>query len=157
MAPLMIWVVSSIAIVAVVVVGLSKWSGSEPESKGTTLKKWNEARANHSRTQQLADVHRLGIIETSKAHRKAHPLADDQKNLIRWHLRNGGFLCCTDGKKFLKDIGLDDCWAGYINAWFYEYAGCCPMYAPGGDQHKKMLDKVEKLFRGEYPGFSEED
>jgi len=139
----------SILILIVLVVGLS----SDDPQEGT-LKRWNKARGDHATAQQLADVYRLCIIEASNAHREAHPLTDDQKDQIRKHLRTGGFLCCSKGKEFLRSIGLDECWVGHINAWFYEYAGCTnSRYAPGGDQHEKMLAKVEKLFSGGYSDF----
>ena len=121
------------------------------EEKPTTLRAWESARVVWHWSSDAASTARANSIERSREHRAAQPLTAEIKNRIRTHLQQGGFLCCKEGKEFLKSLGLDECWVYFINTWAYEYMGCSTSsYGPGGDQHTKMLAKVEKLFEGGY-------
>ena len=114
-------------------------------SEKQTLKDWRKARdAMQALTRQAEEVRNASV-----RHRKAHPLTEEDKNRIRAHLKEGGFLCCESGHAFLQTLNLDECWVGFINEWFYEYAGCyAKYYGVGGDYREEMLNNVEKMLAG---------
>ena len=80
-------------------------------------------------------------------HRKANPLTSPQRNLILAHYDGGGAICCTAGREFLDspDLGLDPCWAEYINMTYYNCGGCTPEYHKGGRSYAEGRVKLIKI------------
>jgi hypothetical protein len=116
-----------------------------------TLAKWKDAIRLEKKYNALCQKWMLDKGNLGRIHREKHPLSQDAIKACFDLYDSGKPLCCSEGRKNLKEIkGIDECWLEFIHEGAYEYLGCSVEYQPEGKRFADGRVTLAKILVGKY-------
>jgi len=113
-----------------------------------TLYTWMETQVRYTEIREESERIEKEFEAAGKAHRERWPLTKKMKDAIYGAFAEGRPLCCKEGRKVLKELGVDSCWREYINDWAYNSLGCTESDKPGGCFYERYLENLRVFLYG---------
>jgi hypothetical protein len=88
-----------------------------------SIGRWLKLQANLRHATDERDRAEKRLRTHVERHLQRHPLSEEQKQALVAVVRDGGQLCCDDGRETLYRL-VDSIWTNELNGWAYEALAC---------------------------------